>query len=543
MAERQDRASSDEQVLRHALEKLRTRDGLTVSRLQAGAPRVAAPLLRLGAVGRFSRVHDVDLFHAAREVIADAVRAGLNGTDRIVADAVLALRACGEVYLSYGIEPDVVDALCSGYLSRRRRYLLASWPRLHAALGVQCGEVPSDRSLRGTVEGRVLAELARQLVAREAYSLGSSSGPTPMTEATTPGAGGRVVVVGAAVMDAIFQTNMFPQLETSTEAYAFELSPGGKGLMQAVAAARLGLDVSLIAAVTDDRFGQEIIDYLEREHVDTSLLKHVPDARTPFTGVIEFELGDSTAVNWRNDRQVRLDIRDIEHFEPQLRNCQALLVTFEIPRESLHRTLDLAHGTPRQQSRPLIIVTPSQPYTDGSVSGQVLSEIDYLVGRAWELGRLIPAHQGKFDVDVTARRLLAYGVGTLCVPAGGGCTIYSESLGAFTVPTFPSQYKESSAARDAFCAALAAELIERGGEFSDEVALWATAAMAAATADYPEPNPMPSRQRVEQLLSRSRFTVSPRRADTGASAMQRTAGHLQPSHRPTTNVTAEDQGR
>ena len=71
-------------------------------------------------------------------------------------------------------------------------------------------------------------------------------------------------------------------------------------------------------------------------------------------------------------------------------------------------------------------------------------------------------------------------------------------------------YKESSAARDAFCAALAAQLIESGNEFSEQVALWATAAMAAAIADYPLPNSMPDRPRIEQLLSRSRFTVAPR---------------------------------
>jgi len=113
-----------------------------------------------------------------------------------------------------------------------------------------------------------------------------------------------------------------------------------------------------------------------------------------------------------------------------------------------------------------------------------------------------------------ARRILAYGVETLCIPNSGGCTIYSETpLGTFTVPTFPSTYKESSAARDAFCAALAAQLIAAEHEFSEQVALWATAAMAAAIADYPLPNSMPDRSRIEQLLSRSRFTVAPRSGD------------------------------
>ncbi|MGI9008120.1 MAG: PfkB family carbohydrate kinase [Streptosporangiaceae bacterium] len=526
MAEQHVRESPDEQVLRHALEKLRARDGLTITRLRATAADAAAPLLRLKAVRRYANVHGVDQFAAARAVVAECLRIELPGTHRIVADAVLAAGVFTDAYARHGIEPRMVDGLRSDMLSRRRACLLAGWEPLHAALGLRAGDAPSDRSLRGTVEGQVLAELARQLMRRDVYSLGSASAPGPDPDGPAPdalGPGGRVIVVGAAVMDAVFQTRTLPQLETSSEAYGFELSPGGKGLNQAVAAARLGLDVSLLAAVTDDRFGEEITAYLTREHVDTSMLKYVSDASTPFTGVFEFELGDSIAVNWRNDRDVRLDTRDIEQAAVRLRESDVVLMTFEVPRESLQHALALLADGGHPGQRPQIIVTPGQPYSDGAISGQALARIDYIVGLAWELGRLAPATYGKFDVDVTSRQLLAFGVDTLCIPAGGGCTIFSEQLGTFTVPMFPSQYKESSASRDAFCAALAAKLIERAGEFSADVALWATAAMAAATADFPAPNPMPTRQRVNQLLARSWFRVSPNSApfaarDTGEPA-------------------------
>jgi ribokinase len=265
--------------------------------------------------------------------------------------------------------------------------------------------------------------------------------------------------------------------------------------------------VSLIAAVADDRFGHEIINHLQHERVDMSMLKLVANAMTAFTGVIELELGNSLAVNWRNDRELRLELGDIERFESQLCASDAVLITFEVPREALERTLALLHTV--RARRPLTIVTPGQPYTDGSVSGRALAQIDYLVAHAWELGRYTPAGQDKFDLDAVARRILAYGVKTLCVPVGADCTIYSETFGTFSVPTFPTQYKNSSIGRDAFCAALAAKLIEEGGEFSEQVALWATAAMAATMADYPLPNPMPDRRRIEELLTRARFTVTP----------------------------------
>ena len=508
MTNRTDLGSPDALVLTHALEKLRARDGLTSSRLENSRNIESGPLLGLAAVRRYAAVHDVELSAAALDVIRECVRDNLQGSQRIVADAVLGLGIFSTIYISHGIQERVVSGLSSDLLGRRRDNLLKNWRPLHEALSLTQTEPPSDRALRGTIEPAVLRELARQLIRREVYSIGSKSVMPAAQENSSnelpEPKRGRVIVVGGAVMDATFRTKVLPLVETSTEALGFSLAPGGKGLKQAVAAARLGLDVALVAAVTDDRFGHEIISHLQDERVDTSLLKLVDDAQTPFTGVIEFELGNSMAINWPNRMEVHLDIRDIDRLQQQFAGCDAVLLTFEMPRETLQHAL--ARLNELADPRPIVIVTPEQPY-DAAISGQALSQIDYLVAQAWELSRYVPSDRKAFDLDVAARQLLAYGVETLCVPTPAGCNIYSEaSRGAFTVPTVPSAYLEQAMARDAFCAALAARLIDNQGQFSEEVARWATTAMAAAIADHPLPNPMPDRRRVEQLLQRSRFS-------------------------------------
>jgi ribokinase len=176
-------------------------------------------------------------------------------------------------------------------------------------------------------------------------------------------------------------------LGTSTEALSFGLVPGGKGLNQAVAAARLGLDAALMTAVTRDRFGQEIVEHLHDEGVDTSLLKWVDGTRTPFTAVVELGLGDGLAVNWRNRSNLRVEIRDLEDARPALRSCDALLVTFEIPRRTLEYALSMVGGS--APGRPVTIVTPGQPY-DTAISGQSLAQIDYVVAHDWELQQYAP---------------------------------------------------------------------------------------------------------------------------------------------------------
>jgi ribokinase len=508
MTNRSDKQTADVLLLASVLEKLRTHDGLTIARLHASRSGIAAPLVELAATRRFASVHDLEPASAALDLVATCVRDDLHGTQQLVADAILALGIHTETHARAGIEERITRSLYSTSLGRRRETLLNNWRRLHEALGLQPGEAPSDRALRGTTEPAVLRELANQLIRRDIYSVGSKT-VVMMDAAPAANAApaGRVIVVGGAVMDATFRVKNTPAPETSSEAYGFDLSPGGKGLNQAVAAARLGMHTSLIAAVTDDRFGEEIIQYLEDEGVDTSLVKRVRGRRTPFTGVFEKELGDSIAVNWRNQNEVFLSQEDVDERYEAISGCDALLMTFEVPRETMQRTLALAHRDP--DNRPLVLVTPGQPYVDERISRDAFPRIDYLVAHPWELGHFASAGMVPFDPDPVARNLLAFGVETLCMLVNGGCTVYSGAAhDVISVPTIPSIYKESATARDAFCAALAVKLIDNKRKFDGAVAVWAAAAMSCATTDFPLSNSMPDRLRIEALLARSPFTVN-----------------------------------
>ncbi|MEU8221911.1 PfkB family carbohydrate kinase [Kribbella sp. NPDC048915] len=504
MLEGVDSQSEKVRVLINSLEKLRTHGGLTAERLRADRSGVATPLLSLAATRRYASVHELDPADAAVALTCDCVREDLNDSQQLVADAVLGLGVFRQSFLDSGIDTQVIRALYDLALGRRRETLLSSWHALHRALAVTPNAAPSDRYLRGTTELAVLGELAYQLTRRDIYSVGAKNAARAETgvvpQQPTPG---RVVVVGGAVMDATFRTKQLPAPETSTEALAFSLSPGGKGLMQAVACARLGLHTSLIAAVATDRFGDAIVEFLEQEHVDTSLIKRVPNADTPFTGVFQQQLGDSIAVNWRNEKQLRLDPGDVVQHRAELGDCDALLTTFEVPRDTLEDVVAMAHNA--SGSRPTVIVTPGQPYSDDEVSAETLAQIDYLVAHAWEL-EPFARHDAAFDPDSVARTLLAFGVKTLCLLVTGGCTAYSRPMrDVLRVAAPPAIYKESSVARDAFCAALAAQLIDNENTFSEDVARWATAAMSCAASDFPRRNSLPTRRRIDDLLDASQL--------------------------------------
>src|SRR5580700_5233653 len=69
----------------------------------------------------------------------------------------------------------------------------------------------------------------------------------------------RIVVVGSANMDLVVRTKRIPAPGETVLGGEFFQLPGGKGANQAVAAARLGGDVTFIGCVGKDAFGDSLL--------------------------------------------------------------------------------------------------------------------------------------------------------------------------------------------------------------------------------------------------------------------------------------------
>ena len=83
---------------------------------------------------------------------------------------------------------------------------------------------------------------------------------------------GRVLVVGSVNIDLVVQTGRLPQPGETVLGGTFSRFHGGKGGNQAVAAARLGVPVMLVAALGDDEFGGEARAALAHEGIGTDVL-------------------------------------------------------------------------------------------------------------------------------------------------------------------------------------------------------------------------------------------------------------------------------
>jgi sugar/nucleoside kinase (ribokinase family) len=477
-------------------ESLRRYDGLTAKRL---ASRAALPLVRLPIVQNQAVQTGHKPADAAIEVITELIQELDTTADRIIADAILKLGIYLTFYRSHNVPKRAIYQLEAGGLGARRIALVKHWQALHEALGEQpVSDPPGEHTLRSRTESEVFEKLASLLVNPKPIIEVSEPGePIPISTAQTVDAAatGKVVVLGGAAIDHIWRLGSTPEVGTSAMAMSYTRAFGGKGLSQAVAAAHLDLDVSLIAAIAGDDDGKEIESHLLREGVDISLLKRIDRStlRTPATGVFELPAGNSSAAVWRDG--VELDIPTIDQHATTLTSCDVLLLTFELPQSVLRHTLDLVTTG---SDRPVVIVTPGQPYADGQLLIPLLNQVDYLVAHMWELEGFAFSNEAKFDPQLLSDGLLSLGLRSLCLLGDtGGGSIYERGKSPEQIPVPPSVLKESSITRDSFCAALAARLIEDRTLTGDTIR-WAAAAMASFTETYHQAPTHPRRATVDE---------------------------------------------
>ena len=78
-------------------------------------------------------------------------------------------------------------------------------------------------------------------------------------------------------MDLAVTSPKIPAMGETVLGSGFMMAPGGKGANQAVAASRLGGDVTMVGCVGNDLFGRDLLNNLKTNHVDIGNVKIIED--------------------------------------------------------------------------------------------------------------------------------------------------------------------------------------------------------------------------------------------------------------------------
>ena len=113
----------------------------------------------------------------------------------------------------------------------------------------------------------------------------------------------KITVVGSLNMDLVVTTPKVPVLGETILGSGFMTAPGGKGANQAVAAARLGGEVSMIGCVGNDIFGKDLLDNLLKNNVNIDNVA-VKDSASTGIAVIIIKDGRCAKVFERNSNLI-----------------------------------------------------------------------------------------------------------------------------------------------------------------------------------------------------------------------------------------------
>ena len=152
--------------------------------------------------------------------------------------------------------------------------------------------------------------------------------------------GKNIVVIGSMNQDIIMKISRMPDLGESMMVDECILAAGGKGSNQAVQAAKLGANVSMIGSVGKDTMGEFLLTEAEKFHVDVT---HVKRSNAP-TGMADAHvLPDGhlfcTVVKGAN---FELKIEDVNMAESLLKSADIVILQNEIPREVDYYVVDKA---------------------------------------------------------------------------------------------------------------------------------------------------------------------------------------------------------
>ncbi|MFT3846553.1 MAG: PfkB family carbohydrate kinase [Lacibacter sp.] len=84
--------------------------------------------------------------------------------------------------------------------------------------------------------------------------------------------GNKIIVIGSSNTDMVVKSPVLPKPGETILGGTFLMNAGGKGANQAVAAARLGGDVTFVAKVGNDIFGKKSVEGFKQENINTEFV-------------------------------------------------------------------------------------------------------------------------------------------------------------------------------------------------------------------------------------------------------------------------------
>lgn len=306
----------------------------------------------------------------------------------------------------------------------------------------------------------------------------------------------KITVFGSFAADLTGRTPHLPAPGETVKGSVFRMGAGGKGFNQAVAAKKVGADVTVVTKIAKDAFGQLALDTMQSLSMDTS---HILYSQTSGTGIALIMVDENTS---QNEIVIvpgacgEITMEEVEACAPLIRESDYLLVQFEINLDALTKVMEIAHEAgvkvilnpaPCQQVPDSLLamadmVTPNESEAEGLTGICVDSEESAAKAAQWLHGK---------------------GVAQVVITLGSRGVFVSSDGRQELIPSFQVNAVDTTGAGDAFNGGLVAGLAE--GMDIWQAARFASAVAGVSVTRYGTAPSMPGREEAEALLSQGQI--------------------------------------
>lgn len=269
----------------------------------------------------------------------------------------------------------------------------------------------------------------------------------------------KVCILGSINMDMIVSVDEMPQVGETIISENFKLAHGGKGANQAVAAKRMGNEVSMISKIGRDTYGKEILQSLRNEKIDTS--KIFEDRNKPTgTAVITVNKNGDNSIIVIPGSNMTLDLYEIESCRQTIENSDILVAQFETTIEATIEAFKIAKEKD--------VITILNPAPARSIPDELLKYTDIIIPNETEAAALTGIEVNNLEqAEEAAKVFLNKGVKYTIITLGekGAAVVTNEK--SEIVPAYKVKAVDTTAAGDSFIGALSSKIKKGNLEFDN----------------------------------------------------------------------------
>ena len=299
-----------------------------------------------------------------------------------------------------------------------------------------------------------------------------------------------VVVIGSSNTDMIVKTPHIPRPGETILGGTFTTAAGGKGANQAVACARAGGQVTFVARLGSDMFGDQALKGFRQDGINVDYVTKDDSAPSGVALIVVDDKGENS-IAVASGANGNLSVSDVEAAAEVIKQASIVLMQLETPVETIEAAAALAAES---GVKVILNPAPAQPLSD-----KLLKKISILTPNETEAEMLTGvAVQNETEAAKAAQALMDKGVTSVIITLGAaGAYVCSHEFRG-TVPGFKVDPVDTTAAGDTFNGTLAVALA--GGRPLAEAVTFANAAAAISVTTLGAQPSAPNKETIEQFL-------------------------------------------